>query len=374
MPRSHNSITTDDERFMRRALQLARRSEGFVEPNPMVGCVIVRSGRIIGQGRHRKFGGPHAEVEAMRAADGRVRGATFYVTLEPCSYQGKTPPCADALIAAGAARVVVGTIDPNPRVAGSGIAKLRSAGIAVACGCLESDARDLIAPFARLIVEKRPWVIAKWAQSVDGKIATRTGDSKWISDERCRAHAHQIRGRMDAIIVGVGTVISDDPQLTCRVGKPRRIATRIVLDPQLRIPPGAALVRSARETPTMVVCGEAASRAKSRRLVASGCEVLPLRLTKGGLSLDGLLKSLGERGMTNVMVEGGGRTLGRFFDEGRIDEAHVYIAPRLIGGADAVGALHGVGARSVAQAMKLRSVEPLRPLGDGWFLRARRHV
>lgn len=374
MPRSSNSLSRDDEQFMRRALRLARRSEGFVEPNPMVGCVIVRAGRIIGEGRHRKFGGHHAEIDAMRQAGASVRGATFYVTLEPCSYHGKTPPCADALIAAGAARVVAGTIDPNPRVGGSGLAKLRQAGIEVTCGCLESEARDLIAPFARMMTEKRPWVIAKWAQSVDGKIATRTGDSKWISDERCRAHAHEVRGRMDAILVGVGTVVSDDPLLTCRDARPRRVATRIVLDPHLRTPQGAQLVKTARQTPTIVVCDNDAPRAKINRLTDAGCEVLRLRTTKHGLDLKGLLRMLAERGLTNLLVEGGGQTLGRFFDHGLIDEAHVYIAPRLIGGKSAVSPIGGVGAKTVAHAPALHPVAPLRRMGSGWFLLARLHV
>src|SRR5262245_29686131 len=203
--------TPADTLFMRRALRLALRGQGGVEPNPLVGCVLVRAGRIIGEGWHAKFGGPHAEVRALKSCQSSPRGATAYVTLEPCCHHGKTPPCTDALLAAGVTRVVAAVRDPNPAVHGRGAETLRKAGIRVEFGLLAAEGADLIAPFAKLVKTSRPWVILKWAQSLDGVIATRTGDSKWISDEACRAHAHRTRGRVDGILVGVNTLLRDDP-------------------------------------------------------------------------------------------------------------------------------------------------------------------
>jgi diaminohydroxyphosphoribosylaminopyrimidine deaminase/5-amino-6-(5-phosphoribosylamino)uracil reductase len=361
----------EDERYLRRALALAARGQGRVEPNPMVGCVLVKRGRVIGEGYHRRCGGPHAEIEALRRCGESPRGATAYVTLEPCCHWGQTPPCVDALIAAGIARVVTPLKDPNPLVAGKGFAVLRKAGIAVEIGLLADEAADLNAPFIKVIQHSQPWVILKWAQSLDGKIATRTGDSKWISDEVCRAHAHRIRGRVDGIIVGVGTVLRDDPLLTCRVGRPRRIATRIVVDTNLRTPPGAQLVRSARQAPTWIFCGPNPPLRRARTLERAGCVIQRIAATHHGVSLSAVLDVLGGVPMTNVLVEGGGTLLGRFFDEQRADELHVYSAPLLIGGAAAPGPLHGQGVRDVAAALRLKRPS-LRPMGAGWFFQARK--
>ncbi len=356
---------------MRRALKLAARGQGRVEPNPMVGCVIVMDGRIIGEGYHRRFGGPHAEVAALRNCSGSARGATVYVTLEPCCHTGKTPPCTDALIDAGVQRVVAAIEDPNTLVAGKGLARLRAAGMVVERGLLADDARRLNSPFLKLIGARRPWVILKWAQSIDGKIATRSGDSKWITDEAARAHVHKVRARADAIVVGVNTVLTDDPLLTCRVVRPRRIARRLVLDSRLRTPLKARLVRTARDMPTWLFCARGASTAKRKRLEAAGCRVVEIPQTRRGLSLPALLDVLGKHSLTNVIVEGGGKLLGRFHDQRLADEAHIYIAPRLIGGTNAVGALHAVGSARVAGSELGDPCARLRPLGNGWLLQTR---
>jgi diaminohydroxyphosphoribosylaminopyrimidine deaminase/5-amino-6-(5-phosphoribosylamino)uracil reductase len=360
-------FTDDDRRRMRRALALAARGQGLVEPNPMVGCVIVRGGRVIGEGYHRRFGGPHAEIDALRRCRAAPRGATVYVTLEPCSHQGKTPPCVRALIDAGVARVVVGASDPNPRVHGRGVRALRRAGIRVDVGLLEGAAALLIAPFAKYITTHRPWVTLKWAQSIDGKIATRTGDSKWITDEQCRRHAHTTRGRVDAILVGVETVIRDDPELTCRLARPRRRALRVVLDTHLRTPIDSKLAATARRTPTWIFCGPRAPRRRRTALEHRGCRVTPVSLSRGHVALHAVLTRLGAANVTNLLVEGGGRVLGAFFDERLGDAAHIYITLGLIGGREAVGALHGVGVGSPGDAAAL-DVIGCQATGSGLFL------
>ena len=337
-------FTPDDENRMRRALALAVRGQGSVEPNPMVGCVVVRGNRIVGEGYHRRFGGPHAEVHALRDAGKLAKGATAYVTLEPCCHFGKTPPCTDALIAAGIGRVVVAMRDPFPKVAGKGFRQLRAAGLEVAVGLLEAEAMELNRPYLKLQRHGRPWVILKWAQSIDGRIATRSGDSQWISCERSRALAHRIRGRVDAVIIGVGTALADDPLLTCRHGRPKRTAVRIVIDPRLRLPLNSQLVRTARKAPAMVVTDRrSAEGPAARKLTRAGVEVLGMPATRSGLDLGCLLDELGRRRMTNVMVEGGGRTLGHFYDADLADESVIFVAPRLIGGATAIAPLTGLG-------------------------------
>ena len=357
--------------FMQRALQLAARGQGRVEPNPMVGCVIVQRGEIIGEGYHRCFGGPHAEVEALRRCRRSPRGATVYVTLEPCCHFGKTPPCTDALVSAGVKRIVAAVRDPMPEVAGRGFRKLRAAGIAVETGLLAQQAVDLNAPFFKLVQHGRPWVILKWAQSLDGKIATRTGDSKWISDTDARRHAHRVRGRVDAVVVGRATVVRDDPHLTCRVGHARRVATRVVLDSRLQISPRSRLVRSARKTPTWLFCGRAAPTRKARVLEAAGCTIHRVKCTRDGVSLPAVLNVLGAHKMTNILVEGGGRLLGSFVDQRLADEVHIYLAPVLIGGRNAVSALDARGPATVSASLSLPTPMATRRLGRAWFLRVR---
>jgi diaminohydroxyphosphoribosylaminopyrimidine deaminase/5-amino-6-(5-phosphoribosylamino)uracil reductase len=362
---------TNESDFMQRALQLAARGQGRVEPNPMVGCVIVKRGRVIGEGFHHRFGGPHAEIDALCRCSASSRGATAFVTLEPCCHVGKTPPCTEALIDAGVARVVAALRDPNPPVAGRGLRRLRAVGIEVETGLLADQAAKLNAPYIKLRRRKRPWVILKWAQSLDGKIATRRGDSKWISDEHCRRHAHRARGRVDAIIVGSRTVRIDDPDLTARGSSVPRIATRIVLDPALRTPTTAKLVKSARDVPTWIVTSGGAPRQRIKAFEAAGCIVHSVARAGEEVSLPRVLDLLGAREMTNVLVEGGGRLLGSFVDQRLADEIHVYIAPLLIGGREAVSALAARGAANLSDALTFPPDTLIRRVGAGWFVQAR---
>jgi diaminohydroxyphosphoribosylaminopyrimidine deaminase/5-amino-6-(5-phosphoribosylamino)uracil reductase len=357
---------------MKRALRLAARGQGRVEPNPMVGSVIVRRGRIIGEGYHRRFGGPHAEIVALGRCSGNARGATVYVTLEPCCHHGKTPPCTQALIDAGVSRVVAAMRDPNPQVAGRGLRKLRAAGIAVETGLLGEQAAELNAPYIKLTTQGRPWVILKWAQSLDGKIATRTGDSKWISGARSREHAHRVRGRVDAIIVGRNTVMTDDPQLTCRVGRVRRVATRVVLDPGLRTPATARLAQTSRKVPTWFFCADNVARSRMKTLESAGCRICRVPCNGHRLSLPAVLDVLGDHSMTNVLVEGGGQVLGDFVDQQLADEFHVYVAPLLISGTGSRSAVVGRGAETIREAFRLPGRRTTRQLGEDWLIHARR--
>jgi len=329
---------------MKRALILAARGQGRVEPNPMVGCVIVRHNKIISEGYHRKFGGPHAEVNALKAAGSRAKDSTAYVTLEPCCHYGKTPPCTEALIAAGIKRVIAAMRDPFVEVRNRGLRRLRSAGIDVAVDLCKAEAARLNGPYLKRQRTGQPWVVLKWAQSLDGSIATRRGDSKWISNEKSRQYAHKIRGRMDAIIVGAGTVLADDPMLNCRHGRSKRIAARIILDPELQTPTRSKLIQTANEIPTIIIADKRQKQApKFRRYERAGVEVIGIRQRSTGLDLKQLLKQLGKRGMTNIMVEGGGKTLGAFYDAGLADEAVVFVSHRFIGGQQAFSPLNGKG-------------------------------
>jgi diaminohydroxyphosphoribosylaminopyrimidine deaminase/5-amino-6-(5-phosphoribosylamino)uracil reductase len=337
--------------WMARALELAERGRGHVEPNPLVGAVVVRDGRAVGEGWHQRYGGPHAEVHALAAAGEAARGATLYVTLEPCCHHGKTPPCTEAVLRAGVRRVVAALPDPFPAVAGQGAAQLRAAGVEVEFGPGEAAARRQNAPYLKLLATGRPYVHAKWAMTLDGKIATRGGDSKWISNAASRRLVHALRGWVDAVVVGVGTAVADDPLLTARPPGPRT-AARVVLDSHARLPLTSALVRTAREVPT-VVATAAAPPAQAALLHAAGCEVLTLPGTDGRPDVGALLAELGRRRMTNVLVEGGAAVLGAFLDAGAIDEVHVWIAPRLAGGAAALTAVGGRGVEKIAQALTL---------------------
>ncbi len=331
-----------DREWMGRALALAERGRGHAEPNPLVGAVVVRDGRPVGEGWHQRYGQAHAEVNALAAAGEAARGATLYVTLEPCCHFGKTPPCTDAVIGAGVGRVVAAMSDPFPQVAGRGAELLRQAGIAVDVGVCEAEARRLNAPYLKLMTKGRPYVHAKWAMTLDGKIATRSGDSKWISNKASRGWVHELRGRMDAIVVGIGTVLADDPLLTARPPGPRT-PVRVVLDRQGRTPPTSQLARTAREAPTWVVtAGEPAAH-----LGELGCKVSNLRDVRA------LLDEMGRRRMTNVLVEGGAGVLGSFLDAGEIDEVHVFVAPRLAGGAAAKTPIGGHGVEKIADALTL---------------------
>ena len=354
---------------MRRALELAIRGQGDVEPNPMVGCVIAQGAEIIGEGFHRRFGGAHAEIEALRIAGDRAAGATLYVTLEPCSHQGKTPPCTKAVLTAGVRRVVVAQGDPFPEVQGAGIAELQAAGLTVDVGLLEAEARQLNAPYKKLLATGRPWVIAKWAMSLDGKIATRTGESRWISSPQSREIVHRLRGRVDAILVGRETALRDDPRLTARPPGPRT-ALRVVLDTHASLGSDCQLVQTARETPVLVAIGKQSNNADRLRLRNAGCEVFLCGGETHAARLDALLTELGRRRLTNVLVEGGGRVLGSLLDGGRIDEVHVFIAPKLLGGATAVTPIAGEGIAAMSQTLQLQLPE-VRQVADDIYIQGR---
>jgi diaminohydroxyphosphoribosylaminopyrimidine deaminase/5-amino-6-(5-phosphoribosylamino)uracil reductase len=351
---------------MTRALELARRGEGLVEPNPMVGCVVAQAGEVVGEGWHRRFGGAHAEVEALRVAGTRAKGATLYVTLEPCRHFGKTPPCTQAILAAGVRRVVCAMRDPFPAVSGRGIAELQAAGVLVEVGSLEADAVRLNAPYIKLLSSGRPWIIAKWAMTLDGRMATRSGDSRWISGEQSRAIVHQLRGRVDAIVVGSGTARIDDPLLTARPPGPRT-AARIVIDSRCTLADASRLIGTAGEAPVIVAAGPESAVKDRQRLSDLGIEVLNCAAATHTERLTQLLDELGRRRMTNVLVEGGARLLGLLFDLRAIDELHVFIAPKLLGGAGAPAPLAGAGIDRIAEAVALADAEWQRT-GDDMYL------
>lgn len=355
---------------MRHAIALALRGVGAVEPNPPVGAVIVDEQlHLISEGWHQRFGGPHAEVQAIAAAGASSRGATLYCTLEPCSHQGQTPPCAPAVIAAGIRKVSIGTVDPAPHVNGRGITQLREAGIIVETGVCDIAARRLIAPFRRLMLEGLPWVHAKWAMSLDGRIATRTGDSKWITNELSRARAHALRGQCDAILVGISTVLQDDPQLTARPPGPR-FATRVVLDSQARTPISSRLVRTAQEAPVLVVTSRLARLDRINALRHAGAEVLSLdgdTASTDRPSLRLLLAELGRRRMTHVLIEGGAGILGSAFDGELVNECHVFVAPCVLGGQAALSPMGGTGVGTMKEAVSLAALE-VTSFGDNFYL------
>lgn len=352
-----------DEDYMRQALGLAERGRGWVEPNPLVGAVLVHAGKVVGEGYHERFGGPHAEVSALARAGAAARGATLYVTLEPCCHHGKTPPCTDALIAGGVSRLVAAMEDPFEQVAGAGLEQLRAAGIAVQSGVLETEARRLNAPYLKLLTTGMPYVHAKWAMTLDGKMATVSGESKWISSEASRQLVHELRGRMDAIIVGIGTVLADDPQLTARPPGPRT-ATRVVLDSGARLPLDSQLVRTARAAPVLLATTDRAPARSREALEGAGCECLLLPHDGGGVAAQALLRELGRRRMSNVLVEGGGQVLGGFFARRQIDEVHVFVAGKLLGGPGAHTPVTGPGIERMADAIRLEEIEVLSVDGD----------
>jgi len=329
---------------MRQALDLARHGAGLVEPNPLVGAVVVSAdgGTVVGTGWHERFGGPHAEVTALAAAGAAARGATLFVTLEPCCHHGKTPPCTDAILAAGVARVVVATGDPFPEVAGRGLAALRGAGITVDVGLCAPEAARLIAPFTKLSTTHTPWVIAKWAMSLDGRMKPPSGGDRWISSEESRTLVHDLRGRCDAILVGIGTALADDPLLTARPPGPRT-PLRVVLDGAARLPLTSRLVQTARETPLLVAVGPQASAERIAALAEAGCEVWHSDISDRDARLAALLAELGRRRLTNLLVEGGPEVLGSFLALGAIDEVWAFIAPKFLGdGSSTPAPVHAV--------------------------------
>jgi diaminohydroxyphosphoribosylaminopyrimidine deaminase/5-amino-6-(5-phosphoribosylamino)uracil reductase len=352
---------------MAQALVLAMQGQGAVEPNPMVGCVIVRDGAVVGQGFHEQFGGPHAEVNALAEAGDRAAGATAYVTLEPCCHHGKTPPCTEALLRAGVKRVVIAVEDPFAEVCGRGIAALKAAGIECDVGTQSAEANWILAPYRKLTEVKRPWVIAKWAMTLDGKLATRTGNSQWISSEASRQVVHQLRGRVDAIMVGSGTAYADDPLLTARpvdLADVKRTAVRIVVDSAASLSLESRLVQTAADVPVMVAVGDEAKTESRRKLADVGVEVFSCPGATHELRIAALLEELGRRRMTNVLVEGGSKLLGALFDMRAVDEVHTFIAPKLAGGEAAPSPVGGTGIERMADALKLADITIEELAGD----------
>jgi diaminohydroxyphosphoribosylaminopyrimidine deaminase/5-amino-6-(5-phosphoribosylamino)uracil reductase len=358
-----NEFTLQEREFMAQALSLAARGQGTVEPNPMVGCLIVARGEAVGRGWHQRFGGLHAEVEALRDAGEAAQDATMYVTLEPCCHQGKTPPCVDAILQAGIRRVVVAMRDPFPKVDGSGLGVLQNAGLEVALGLAAANAQSLNAPYLKHVQRRRPWLIAKWAMTLDGKLASRSENSQWISNPASRAVAHQLRGRMDAIIVGRRTAVADDPLLTARPPGPRA-AMRIVLDTNALLSLDSQLVRTAHDVPVLIAASESADSHRCRRLQNAGCEVVQLAGDNQAARLSGLLDELDRRQMTNVLIEGGSQVLGTAFDARLIDEVHVFIAPKLLGGSQALTPVGGLGLAMMSEAHGLDEVSVEQLGGD----------
>jgi diaminohydroxyphosphoribosylaminopyrimidine deaminase/5-amino-6-(5-phosphoribosylamino)uracil reductase len=346
-----------DERMMRRALELAAQGTGQVSPSPLVGCVIVSSdGRIVGEGFYLYEGIKHAETIALEQAGELARGATAYVSLEPHSHQGRTPPCTEALIHAGITRVVASIDDPNPLVSGKGFAALRAAGVELQTGLLEREATRLNETYLHSVRYARPFVHLKLACSLDGKIATRTGDSRWITGEEARARVHELRHHSDAILIGAGTALADDPQLTDRSGKARRRPlVRVVLDKNLCLTPQSQLAKTAREYPTLVFASESANDSAATALAECGVEIL--RDASGGYDLPGVLRELHGRSIQSLLVEGGAHVAGAFLDAGLVNKVSFFVAPLIIGGRDAPAAIGGTGAEKIANAANLQDVE-----------------
>lgn len=321
-----------DEEYMQLALDLAASAKGNTNPNPLVGAVIVKNGVIVGTGLHRKAGEPHAEVHAFRMAGEHALGATLYVTLEPCSHYGKTPPCANLVKESGVSRVVIAMQDPNPAVAGRGIQLLQDAGIMVEVGVLEQQARRLNERFIHNMLTHRPFVISKFAMTLDGKIATHTGHSKWVTGEGAREDVHHIRHEVDGILVGVGTVIADNPSLTTRLKEGYgKNPTRIIMDSSLRTPDNANVLNT-EDAPTILVCSDDVSQDKIHLFTEKGVTVLPVQKNEYGLQIDEMLEKLYIHGITDILLEGGSKMNASFLQQGAIDKYVVYIAPKVLGG------------------------------------------
>ena len=348
--------------MMRAALALARRSLGSTWPNPAVGCVIVRDGVVVGQGRTQKGGRPHAETQALAEAGAAAAGATVYVTLEPCAHHGRTPPCADALVAAGVARVVSALEDPDPRVSGQGHERLRKAGIAVEVGEGADEAREINAGFLLRVAEGRPLFRLKMATSLDGRIATASGESKWITGEAARRDGHRLRATHDAILIGSATAAADNPALTCRLpGMAHRSPVRIVLDSQARLDLGSTLATTAREVPVWLMCTNAADAGRRDALRAAGVEVMEVPATSDGrIDIPSAGRVLGERGLTRVLIEGGGQVAAAFLKAGLVDRITSYRAGLVLGaeGRSAVGPM-ALERLDFAPRFRLQSVRRL---------------
>ena len=348
------------EAWMQRAIWLAKKGEGMVSPNPLVGCVIVKDGRIIGEGWHEGYGKLHAERNALAHCVEDPKGAEMYVTLEPCCHYGKTPPCTEAILSAGITKVYVGSFDPNPKVAGGGMARLREAGVEVVTGVEQAACDALNEIFFHFIQKKMPFVAMKYAMTLDGKIATATGESQWVTGEEARNHVQLLRKRYSAILVGIGTALADDPLLTCRIA-PSCNPLRVLCDRNLRIPLESKLVQTAREVPLLVVTETGGE--KKAALEKAGAEVLVLpKVTMGEVVME-----LGKRNIDSLLVEGGSQIHGSFLSEGLVQKVYAYVAPKLLGGEKAPSPVGGAGIGHMAEALCLQQVS-VTPLGEDFLI------
>ncbi len=354
----------DDRRFMQMALELAANGRGLTSPNPMVGAVVVRDQVVVGQGYHQAAGRPHAEVYAIDAAGEKACGGTLYVNLEPCNHTGRTPPCTLKILSAGIRRVVIGMRDPNPGVAGGGAAFLERHGVEVCQGVCAPEAEALNEVFIKYIQTGRPFVIAKCAATLDGRIATRTGDSRWVTGEAARAFVHELRQSVDAVMVGVDTIVADDPQLTTRraVG-PSRDPLRVVLDTHARIPTSARVIRHASQADTLVVTGPGVNADVKRRIARRGVRVMETATRAGRIDLGLLLPQLGGQRITSVLIEGGSRVLASAFRDGIVDKACFFVAPLITGGDDGVPVCRGEGVERMQECIRLTRINSRR-FGD----------
>jgi diaminohydroxyphosphoribosylaminopyrimidine deaminase/5-amino-6-(5-phosphoribosylamino)uracil reductase len=353
--------TVTHEHWMKRALLLARKGKGRTSPNPLVGAVLVKRGKVMGEGYHAKAGKAHAEIIAIERAGKDARGSTLYVNLEPCTHYGKTPPCAPAVIQAGVRRVVVGMVDPNPLVKGKGISTLRKAGIDVQIGTLEKQCKTLNEAFCKYILVKEPFVILKAAATLDGKIATRNGESKWISNEASRRLVHGVRNEVDAVVVGVGTILKDDPLLTARI-RGGRDPVRIILDSRLRIPEDARVI-GVSSSRTLIATTTLAPRDKIERLQRAGAQVVLVESKNGKVDLRSFLSKLGELGMMSILVEGGSQVNGAFLDGGLIDKLLLFLSPRMMGDPQALGIFQGKGFEHLKEAASVEDIK-IRRIGE----------
>lgn len=360
-----------DYQYMKRAIELAKLGMGYTKPNPLVGAVIVKEGRIIGEGYHAVYGGPHAEINAFNNAKEDVKGATMYVTLEPCSHYGKTPPCAKAIVEKGIAKVVVGMTDPNPLVAGKGIEILKDNGIEVVNGVLEEEVKKLNEIFIKYIITKTPFCILKTAMTFDGKIATVTGDTKWITNEASRRYVHLLRHRVSAVMVGIGTILTDDPLLTTRLDDREGVdSVRVVVDTCGRIPIDAKVLNLNSPVKTIIATTEKAREDKLKMLQDRGAEIIITPLKGDGVDLTYLMHVLGKRKIDSVLLEGGSTLNYSALNEGIVDKVVAFIAPKIVGGKGAKTPVGGEGRKFLHEAFLLDHFEVVR-FGEDLMLEAR---
>lgn len=378
-----NKFSTADRNYMKRALELARKGEAYTSPNPMVGAVIVKNGEIIGEGYHKNYGSAHAEVFALQEAGKEANDAVIYLNLEPCSHYGKTPPCVFNIINSGIKKVVIAIKDPNPKVAGKGIEILKKAGVEVEVGLLAEEAKKLNEIFLSFVKDKLPFVFLKKAQTLDGYIAAKNGDSKWITNQKSRVEGHKLRHRVDAIIVGIGTVLADNPALTARLeDQAAKDPVRVVLDPFLKIPLDAKIINQPSTAKTLIIISEACQKQSDHKLLEkikflqakSNLELLTLPVKKDNyFDLKALLKLLDQKNISSVLVEGGGKLSHSFLKNDLIDKFYYFIAAKIYGGSDGIAAFSGRGAELISAAVEIEILEQ-KILDDDILLIAERKI